>query len=96
VSFSKFMSKGDACTVAYEGLRHVVLTGSIAESHLGLIHLLRKGITSWMASCTIHSESTKQPRAPMMTPVGVSNDVHAGMVGILANMALAGREGMPT
>jgi len=83
----------DTCVAAYEELRRHVLTGAIIGSHFGVVLLLREGITAWMARASGYSARSAPAadgdwRAP--TPI-LSHDIHAGIVRVLASMAMAGR-----
>ena len=78
---------------AYEQLRSRVLAGSACGSSFGLVLLRREGIAAWMARGSARSAPVA-PAAPdrdAAAPVG-SDEIHAGVVRVLASMALAGRE----
>ena len=80
---------------AYEELRSHVRAGSAFRSHLGLVLLLREGVAAWVArgsACSrVQVESLGSPERPALAPV-VTDELHVGLVRVLANMALAGRE----
>ena len=80
---------GDA-SFAYEELRSHVLSG-VPGNGTGLVLLLREGLAAWIegraASCPA-SEPEKRPRHKAV-PV-LSDEVHAGIVRVLASMVLAG------
>jgi len=79
----------DPFVVAYEALRRHVLTGAIFGSHFGVVLLLREGIAAWMAdSARSALAADRDRRAP--API-LSDELHAGIVRVLANMALAGQ-----
>jgi hypothetical protein len=85
----------DTWVAAYEELRRRVLAGAGA-CDLGQIFLLREGMTAWLAHQTTRA-TTDRPAADrdqrVVAPV-LPNEIHAGMVRLLANMALAGRREM--
>lgn len=79
----------DPFGAAYEELRRGVLVGTSSGGHGGLVRLLREGLAAWMA----RSVACAVPVAPWAdrpgaAPIG-SNEIHAGVVRVLANMALA-------
>ena len=83
---------GDA-GFAYEELRSHVLSG-VPGNGTGLVLLLREGLAAWIegraASCPA-SEPEKRPRPKSHKAVPVlSDEVHAGIVRVLASMVLAG------
>ena len=86
---------GDSSVAEYEELRSHVRAGSAFDSHLGLVLLLREGVTAWMARGSASSAqvepTTASPERPAVAPV-VTDEIHAGLVRVLANIALAGRE----
>jgi hypothetical protein len=85
-------SSGDSPAAEYEELRSHVRAGSAFGSHLGLVLLLREGLAAWMARCSAtRVEPTANPERPAVAPV-VTDEIHAGLVRVLANIALAGRE----
>jgi hypothetical protein len=92
---------GSGTAVAdYEELRWRVLAGAGAcDCDRGQIFLLRGGIVAWMAHGTT-STSTTNPTTDRQSDVTApihSDEIHADMVRVLANMALAaGRREMTT
>ena len=78
---------------AYEKLRHWVLAGATAGRRdgppwgLGLV--LRTGIAGWMAQRTVGA-TAPAPQRPAVAPLP-SGDLHAGVVRVLASIALAHR-----
>ena len=88
----------DTSVVAYEKLRRCVLAGAGA-CDLGQIFLLREGIVAWMAretTCAAPINPTADRQGDVTAPV-LSDEIHAGIVRVLANMALAaGRREMTT
>lgn len=95
-------SGGDSPAAEYEELRGHVRAGSAFGGHLGLVLLLREGVAAWMARGSPSSgkvaqleqvESTANPERPVgVVAPGVMDEIHAGLVRVLANIALAGRE----
>lgn len=92
---------GDSPAAEYERLRAHVRAGSAFGGHLGLVLLLREGVAAWMARGSPASvqvaqleqvESTASPERPVgVVAPGVTDEIHAGLVRVLANIALAGR-----
>lgn len=88
----------DAFAAAYEQLRSRVLSGSVSQNHLGLglVVLLREGIAAWMArgfAGLAPVEPQAQPHLRGAAPV-LSDEIHAGVVHVLASIAQARREEM--
>ena len=82
-------SDGDA-GFAYEELRSHVLSG-VPGNGAGLLLLLREGLAAWIegrAALCPAPEPEKRPRHKAV-PV-LSDEVHAGIVRVLASMVLAG------
>ena len=85
----------DTPGAAYEELRRRVLAGSTTGSHFGLVVLLREGVAAWMARGAVASTADRSAptdrwaAAPML-----SDEVHAGVVRVLAGMALSVRRGV--
>ncbi|PYV36023.1 MAG: hypothetical protein DMG09_18560 [Acidobacteria bacterium] len=78
-------NSADAAVAAYEELRSQVLAGAPRGGRFGLVLLLREGGTS-----------AAGPDPAVSTPL-VSQQLHAGIVSVLANIAqhhLTDREGM--
>lgn len=88
-------SGSDASVARYEELRSRVLAGT-GGGDFGQIFLLREGLCAWLgraATLCAASQSiadTDQQVAPLVLP----NEVHAGLVRVLASMALTGRKEM--
>ena len=81
---------GAATIAAYEALRTLVLTGAITNNPTGLNVLLQQGVVTWMTGRRTCSASAMPSSG---TPaILVSNELHAGIVQVLANMALASRK----
>jgi hypothetical protein len=81
---------------AYEELRNHVLSGSSSSSHSGLVLLRRQGVAAWVAQRSVCTASV-QPAAvqePLAAAPLPSGGLHADVVRVLANMALAGRQEM--
>lgn len=89
------MDGSDTSVALYEELRRRVSAGAGA-SDLGQIFFLREGVIAWMAQGTTRT-APAEPAAGRdggATAPVLSDEVHAGMVRVLANMALAGRREM--
>ena len=85
-------SGGDTAIAAYEDLRRHVLAGAAFDSRFGQVVLLREGVAAWMArrsACSAQHTPAAAPERSGAAPV--SDELHAGIVGVLASMALAGR-----
>jgi hypothetical protein len=98
VNVSAAMMVGSDTSVAlYEDLRRCVLEEAGAcDCDLGQIFLLRGGVVAWMAHGTTRTASanlTANRDRDATAPV-LSDEIHTGMVRVLANMALAGRREM--
>jgi hypothetical protein len=91
------MAGSDTAVALYEELRRCVLVEAGAcDCDLGQIFLLREGVIAWMAYGTTRT-APAEPAAGRdggATAPVLSDEVHAGMVRVLANMALAGRREM--
>ena len=88
------MGGSDTSIARYEELRRGVLAQASA-CDLGQIFLFRGGIVAWMAHEATRTAPTKltADRQRDATSV-VSDEIQAGIVRVLANMALAGRREM--
>ena len=84
---------GDASGAAYEELR----SQAIAGGGIGLAVLLREGVAGWMSQRQAGSAPMEPATAPLWhaAPPVVSDEIHAGVVRVLASMALAARKEMP-
>ena len=94
------MAGSDTSVALYEDLRRRVLVGAGAcDCDRGQIFLLRGGIVAWMAhgtTFTAQTNPTTDRQNDATAPV-LFDEIHAGMVRVLANMALAaGRREMTT
>ena len=87
----------DTSVEAYEELRNHVLSGSSSvNSHSGLVLLRRQGVAAWVAQrsvCTASVQPAAVPEPQAAAPLP-SDGLHADVVRVLANMALAGRQEM--
>jgi hypothetical protein len=87
----------DTSVEAYEDLRnHVLSRSSSIDSHSGLVLLRRQGVAAWVAQrsvCTASVQPVAVPEAQAAAPLP-SDGLHADVVRVLANMALAGRQEM--
>ena len=77
---------------AYEELRHHMLAGSPGGAHFGLVVLLREGVAAWIERRT----TCRRPAAPSGTQPApgplLSDELHAEIVHVLAEIALKSRE----
>lgn len=83
-----------ASSASYEELRRRVLAGTALGGSFGLVVLLREGVVAWMGglgsrSVSVDPTASSDQRA---APLPVSNEIHAGIVRVLASMALSGRQ----
>jgi len=77
---------------AYEELRRHMLAGAPGGSHFGMVVLLREGIASWIERrATCRGLAAQSAARPAPRPV-LSDELLAGIVHVLANIALKGRE----
>ena len=83
---------------AYEQLRSGALAGSTSTSggHFGLVVLMREGIAAWMARRSTRATTSATPEASVVDRQAslALDDFHAGVVRVLASMALGAREEM--
>lgn len=79
---------------AYEVLRAHVLTPSSAGSPSGLLVLLKQGVAAWSAhrDSLPPSPPSRSPSPPATAPP--ANELHAGVVRVLASIAIATREAL--
>lgn len=80
----------DPAHVEYEELRGLAIAGAAFGGGLGLVVLLREGLAAWVARRSTGSDPVKAA-VPSDHRVGVppvSDDVHAGLVRVLASIAL--------
>jgi hypothetical protein len=80
---------------AYEALRRRVLTGAVFGGPGGLVLLLRDGLAAWMARGAAGATAVEAagPERRGAAPL-VADEIHAAVVRVLANMALAGLKEM--
>jgi hypothetical protein len=71
----------------YEQLRCHVLAGSPGGGHAGLAVLIREGVAAWMERMTA-AMPVVSARPEHRTPLTVPGPLHAGIVQILASIAL--------
>jgi hypothetical protein len=86
------LHRDDAFVAAYETLRQGVLAGASCGGHVGLVLLLREGLTAWMAHRPA-GPAPVEPEPRVAAPI-LSNEIDAAVVRVLANMALGGLEEM--
>jgi len=87
-------SGGADAAGAYEQLRRAVLQGSPHSGHVGLILILREGLTAWIdrgvTGVTPEAASTNVDRVVAIP--AFSQTLHDGIVDVLVNIALTTRE----
>ena len=82
----------DPFGAAYEALRRSVLGDAPFGGHVGLVLLLREGLTAWMAQAA-PGAAPVEPTAPperCAAAARVSDAIHAAVVHVLVSMALGG------
>ena len=81
---------GDGAALAhYEHLRGHVLAGGTAHGGFGLVVLIREGVAAWLAHAAASPVTKTDVKDPIaITPI-VSDDLHADVISVLANMAMA-------
>jgi hypothetical protein len=87
---------GDPLVQAYEQMRSHVLGGQRGDSHFGLVLLLREGVASFIERCSAGVGAARPAvhrEQPGPAPLG-SDQLHAGIVRVLASMVIAGRQEM--
>ncbi len=81
--------EAQASVRAYEALRgHVLAGASAGGSHAGLVLLLRQGVAAWMA----RRLTCAAPAAACTNARLVGEEIHAGVVRVLASMAMAAQQ----
>jgi hypothetical protein len=82
----------DPFGAAYEGLRRSVLGDAPFGGHVGLVLLLREGLTGWMAHVAPGTASVEPTGHPERCAAAsrVSDAIHAAVVRVLASLALSG------
>ena len=84
-------STAEAIGAAYEELRSHMLKGSARHSHLDGVLILRDGLAAWMARRRQLVAVRPAARAAPVATVHETEPLHAGIVQVLANMALGAR-----
>lgn len=84
----------DTSVLDYEALRAHVLNGSTAGSPSGLVLLLRQGVAAW----TKHRRASPSelPRASPLAPPVPRSELETAVVRVLASMAMAAQEALPS
>ena len=80
-------TKTHRAVAAYEQLRRHLLAGSPGGGRFGLAVLLREGVAAWIDLCCPVADSFTNTDETV-TPPTVPPQLHAGIVQILANIAL--------
>lgn len=74
---------------AYEALRHHVLAGANTGCDAAVVVLLRQGVAGWMTRRLAHAGAAAVART---STVIAGQEIHAGIVRVLASMALAAQQ----
>ena len=85
-------SGGADAAAAYEQLRREVLQGLPHGGHVGLILLMREGVTAWIDRCARVIAPAASTNAHRVALPDRSPQLHAGIVDVLVNIALTTRE----
>ena len=81
-------SDSGSAVTAYEQLRAHVLEGTTAGV-FGLIVLMREGVVAWLSHATAPPMATSHVKDPIAATPIVPDDIHADVICVLANMAMA-------
>jgi len=87
-------TNGGDSVAAYETLRSRVLASAATGSQRGLPILIREGVAAWIgrySARAVPSPSADRKTTPMRAPQNY-DELHDGIVRLLANMALTGRK----
>ena len=84
---------GDAA-VAYEQLRHHVLTGSSHAGHVGLILLMREGVAAWLDHVAAGFTPAEPSKVAAVASPGLHPHLQAGIVAVLADLVWTTRQEM--
>jgi hypothetical protein len=89
--------ENEASVAAYEDLRRRALVEN-GFGDLGQIFLVREGLVAWMARARTDLVSAKVTavKDPVAAAPVLSDEIHAGVVRVLASMAMARRREMTT
>ena len=81
---------GDRPQELYEEIRCLAITGSALGGRHGLVVLLREGLAAWLARRAVCSDpvETESPPDRHVGAAPVTDEIQAGMVRVLASMAL--------
>ncbi len=85
---------GDPSQSAYEELRGLAVAGAGAGGRLGVVILLREGLAAWLAQRRIGADAIEIAPHPHRRAGGpaISEEVHRGLVRVLASMVLGSKE----
>jgi len=87
-------TNSEDAVAAYEKLRSRVLASAAPDSQRGLPILIREGIAAWIGrypARAVPSSSSDRKTTPTRVPQAC-DEIHDGIVRLLANMALTGRK----
>ena len=84
---------GDPSQLAYEALRGFAVAGA-ASGGFGLVVLLREGLAAWLARRGIDADAVKIAPPPVRRAgwTLASQEVHIGLVHVLASMVLGNND----
>lgn len=74
---------------AYEALRRHVLTGAHIAGDAAVVVLLRQGVAGWMTRRLVSAGRAAAARTSTVIAGQADQEMHAGVVRVLASMALA-------
>lgn len=86
-------SLAEASIEAYEGLRAHMVAGSTSGVS-GVVLLIRQGVAAWMAGRAQRSVAVVAMPSLAVEQAPSSNEMHAGVVRVLASIVLATRREM--
>ena len=82
-------SDGDSVATTYEQLRGHMLEGATTGGRFALVILMREGVAAWIAHAATTPVVITHAKDPVAATPIVSDDIHADMICVLANMAMA-------
>ena len=80
---------GAAAREAYEQLRRHMLAALPGSGRFGLAVLLQEGVAAWIERCAADVASNSPARPGGEAPIVLTPPLHAGLVQILASIALS-------
>ena len=76
-------------TTHYERLRRHVLGDATATGGFGLVVLIREGVAAWLGHATAQPVALTHTKDQAVPTQMVPDDLHADVICVLANMAMA-------